>query len=100
MACMTGVRARPGTRLAGGKDAVIGGGGADVVNQYLRAGLVDELELHIVPLALGGGARIFDGPGPELELEQLRAIEARGVTSSTACSSRSVPRGASSSRPG
>jgi hypothetical protein len=34
----------------------------------------------VVPLVLGGGARLFDGLGPELELEQLRAVEAPGVT--------------------
>jgi dihydrofolate reductase len=63
---------------AGGKDVTVGGG-AGVVNQYLAAGLVDELELHVVPLVLGGGARLFDGLGPELQLEQVRAIEAPGV---------------------
>ena len=64
---------------AGGKDVVVGGG-AGVINQYLAAGLVDELELHVVPLVLGGGARLFDGLGPDLPLEQVRAIEAPGVT--------------------
>jgi dihydrofolate reductase len=64
---------------AGGKDVTIGGG-ADAINQYLAAGLVDELELNIVPLLLGGGARLFAGVGPDLELEQVRAIEAPGVT--------------------
>ncbi len=64
---------------AGGKDVVVGGG-ASVINQYLAAGLVDELELHIVPLVLGGGARLFDGLGPDLQLEQVRAIGAPGVT--------------------
>jgi dihydrofolate reductase len=64
---------------AAGKDVVIGGG-ADVINQSLTAGLVDDLELHIVPLVLGGGARLFDGVGPDLELVQLRAVEAPGVT--------------------
>jgi dihydrofolate reductase len=64
---------------AAGKDVFIGGG-ADVINQYLSAGLVDELELHVVPLVLGGGARLFDGVGPEVRLEQVRAIEAPGVT--------------------
>jgi dihydrofolate reductase len=64
---------------AAGKDVTIGGG-ADAINQYLAAGLVDELELHIVPLVLGGGARLFDGVGPDLTLEQVRAIEAPGVT--------------------
>ena len=64
---------------AAGKDVVIGGG-ASVINQYLAAGLVDDLELHIVPLVLGSGARLFDGLGPDLKLEQVRAIEAPGVT--------------------
>jgi dihydrofolate reductase len=64
---------------AAGKDVFIGGG-ASVINQYLAAGLVDELELHIVPLVLGGGARLFEGVGPDLKLEQVRAVEAPGVT--------------------
>ena len=64
---------------AGGKDVLVGGG-ASVINQYLAAGRVDELELHVVPLLLGGGARLFDGLGPDLQLEQVRAIEAPGVT--------------------
>ena len=64
---------------AGGKDVYIGGG-ADVINQYLAAGLVDELEIHVSPLVLGGGERLFDGVGPDLKLEQLRAVEAPGVT--------------------
>ena len=49
---------------AGGKDVFIGGG-ADVINQYLAAGLVDELELHVTPVLLGGGARLFEGVRPE-----------------------------------
>ena len=63
---------------AGDKDVFIGGG-ADVINQYLAAGLVDELELHVTPILLGGGARLFEGVGPRLKLEELRAIEAPGV---------------------
>jgi dihydrofolate reductase len=63
---------------AGEKDVLIGGG-ADVINQYLVAGHVDELELHVVPLLLGGGARLFEGIGPDLELEQIRVVEAPGV---------------------
>ncbi len=56
-------------------------GGADVINQYLAAGLLDELELHIVPVLLGGGARLFAGlGGADVELEQIRAVEAPGVT--------------------
>jgi len=64
---------------AGDKDVFIGGG-ADVINQYLAAGLVDELELHVVPILLGGGERLFDGVRPDVKLEVLRVVEAPGVT--------------------
>jgi dihydrofolate reductase len=63
---------------AGDKDVQLGGG-ADSINQYLAAGLVDELELHVAPILLGGGKRILAGVGPNLKLEQLRAVEAPGV---------------------
>jgi len=50
---------------AGGKDIAIGGG-ASTVQQYLRAGLVDEFEIHVTPALLGAGSRLFenlaDGP--------------------------------------
>ena len=54
-------------------------GGADVARQYLAAGLVDEMELHVVPVLLGSGERLLDDVG-DLELEQVRAVEAPGVT--------------------
>jgi len=63
---------------AGGQDVYVGGG-ASIINQYLAAGLVDEIEIHVSPLILGGGERLFDGVGPDLKLEQLRAVEAPGV---------------------
>jgi dihydrofolate reductase len=65
---------------AGGKDVFLLGGG-DIAQQYLAAGLLDELELHVVPLLLGGGARLLDNLGDaEVQLEQVRAVEAPGVT--------------------
>ena len=64
---------------AGDKDVFIGGG-ADAINQFLAAGLVDELELHVVPIILGGGARLFAGVAPDLRLEPIRTVEAPGVT--------------------
>jgi dihydrofolate reductase len=64
---------------AAGEQDVLIGGGADIINQYLAAGLVDEIEVHVSPLILGGGARLFDDVGPDLKLEQLRAVEAPGV---------------------
>jgi dihydrofolate reductase len=63
---------------AGGEDVFIGGG-AGTINEYLKAGLVDEIELHVVPILLGSGSRLFEGTGPDLKLEQLRAVEAPGV---------------------
>ena len=47
------------TRAADGRDISLGGG-AQTAQQYLRARLVDELEIHVVPLFLGGGSRLFD----------------------------------------
>jgi dihydrofolate reductase len=67
-------------REAAGDRDVFLGGGADSINQYLAAGLVDELELHVVPIVLGGGARLLEGVGPDVKLEQVRVIEAPGVT--------------------
>jgi dihydrofolate reductase len=65
---------------AGGKDVRLWGG-ADVARQYLAAGLLDELELHVVPVLLGDGARLFDNLGDAaVQLEQVRAVEAPGVT--------------------
>jgi dihydrofolate reductase len=63
---------------AGDQDVLLGGG-ADVAQQYLAAGLVDEFELHIVPILLGDGERLLENVG-NLKLEQLRAIQAPGVT--------------------
>jgi dihydrofolate reductase len=67
---------------AGDMDVAIGGGG-NVAQQYLRAGLLDEVQLHVVPVLHGRGVRLFEdhlaaGPG---ELERTRVIESpTGVT--------------------
>ena len=65
-------------QAAAGRDVVIGGG-ANVVQQYLAAGLVDEFELHVVPVLFSGGERLLENIG-NLKLEQVRVIEAPGVT--------------------
>ncbi|MEI8406462.1 MULTISPECIES: dihydrofolate reductase family protein [unclassified Kribbella] len=54
-------------------------GGATTINQYLTAGLIDELRLHVVPLTLGAGTRLFEGV-PPLKLEQVRSRAASLVT--------------------
>ena len=48
-------------RDAAGKRDVAVGGGADAVQQYLAAGLLDRIRLHVAPLFLGSGRRLFDG---------------------------------------
>jgi dihydrofolate reductase len=52
-----------GARAAAGARDVTIGGGASTIQQYLRAGLVDEMMLHVVPLLLGGGERLFEDLG-------------------------------------
>ena len=55
---------------AGGRDVSVAGG-ADTVRQYLRAGLVDTMTLHVAPVLLGAGERLFDG----LDLGAFRCTE-------------------------
>lgn len=57
--------------VAGGKDVAIAGGGT-LVRQVLAAGLLDELELHVVPVVLGDGMRLLD---PALGLDDKEGIE-------------------------
>ena len=64
---------------AGGQDVVIGGG-ANVAQQYLGAGLVDELNIALVPVLLGTGERLLENVGSDRRLDQVRAVEAPGVT--------------------
>ncbi|HEX6899727.1 MAG TPA: dihydrofolate reductase family protein [Thermoanaerobaculia bacterium] len=67
-------------QAAGGKDIMLGGG-ASAAQQYLKAGLVDEMEIHLVPTLLGGGERLFDGVGDDLHgLELVRTIAVPNVT--------------------
>jgi dihydrofolate reductase len=67
-------------RAAGGKDVSLGGG-ASAARQYLVAGLVDEMQISLVPTLLGSGERLFDGAGDDLHrLELVRTVAAPGVT--------------------
>jgi dihydrofolate reductase len=73
-----------GSALTRAREAVGDGevsvhGGATTINQYLAAGLIDELRLHIVPLTLGAGTRLFEGV-PPLKLEQVKSRAATSVT--------------------
>jgi dihydrofolate reductase len=65
---------------AGARDVWLGGG-AGAAQQYLRAGLLDEMQIHLVPILLGGGERLFEGIGADLRgLVPVRTIAAPGVT--------------------
>ena len=67
-------------QAAGDKDVSIGGG-ANAIQQYLAAGLVDEMQLNVVPVLLGGGARLFEnGAGAGLPLEQVLVVHTPDVT--------------------
>jgi dihydrofolate reductase len=63
---------------AGDKDVAVAGG-ANVVQQCLRAGLLDELQLHVVPVLLGSGVRLFDG-GEQANLEIVRVVDSPRAT--------------------
>jgi dihydrofolate reductase len=65
---------------AGDEEIQIAGGGS-AIQQYLRAGLLDELLLHVAPVLLGGGVRLLDNlDGADVKLEPVEAIESPMVT--------------------
>jgi dihydrofolate reductase len=65
---------------AGDKDVLLAGG-ASIVQQYLKAGLLDELQIHVAPVLLGEGTSLFDRLGIEpLGLEATRVIASPSVT--------------------
>jgi dihydrofolate reductase len=70
--------------VAGGKNVAIAGGGT-LLRQVIKLGLLDELELHIVPIILGEGTRLLDsdidlGPKQGIELEPMRVINTPEAT--------------------
>ena len=66
-------------RAAGDKNVLVHG--AATAQLALAAGVLDELEIHLVPVLLGGGRRLFANLGPEhVELERTRVLEGDGVT--------------------
>ncbi|WP_194832824.1 dihydrofolate reductase family protein [Nocardia sp. XZ_19_369] len=72
--CVTRARA-----ASGGRPVLVHGAGA--AQALLRAGLLDEMEIHLVQVLLGGGRRLFDGLGPDrIELDLIRRLTARDVT--------------------
>jgi dihydrofolate reductase len=66
-------------REAAGDQDVSVGGGAETIQQLIRAGLLDELLINQVPVLLGAGERLLEDVPAGVELEQLRVVEAPGV---------------------
>jgi dihydrofolate reductase len=65
---------------AGDKDVCVAGG-ANTAQQFLQAGLLDELQIHIAPVLIGEGIRLFDHLGREgIKLERIRVLESPGTT--------------------
>jgi dihydrofolate reductase len=68
-------------RAAAGANHVAIAGGAGIAQQYLRSGLLDEMQIHVVPLLLGDGVRLFDQVGADhAKLELARVIDSPAVT--------------------
>ena len=67
-------------QVAGGKDVMLGGG-ANVGQQYLAANLIDEIQIHLVPLLLGDGTRLFDNVDAQrVKLAPIRTVAGPDVT--------------------
>ncbi len=67
-------------REAAGDKAVAIAGGADIAQQYLNARLVDQVQLHLAPVILGGGRRLMDGIDPSIAFKVDRVVDSPGVT--------------------
>lgn len=74
-------RALAAAKVAAGDKVISVMGGADVAQQFLRAGLIDQIQLHVVPVLLGSGMRLFEhiGGGP-VELDVVEVIPTSAAT--------------------
>jgi len=61
-------------------DGMVAVGAASLAQQCIRAGLLDEIHVDLVPFLLGDGVRLFDRLGGPVELEQIEVVEGTGVT--------------------
>jgi dihydrofolate reductase len=70
---------RQAKKAAGDKNVMVHG--AELAQSLLRAGVLDELQIHLIPVLLGEGRRLFEHLGSDhIELEPIRVVEAPGVT--------------------
>ena len=68
-------------RAAAGDKNVGIWGGANIIREYLRAGLLDEMQIHLIPVLFGDGIRLFEDLGPErIELRRTSSIETPSAT--------------------
>jgi dihydrofolate reductase len=68
-------------RAAAGDKNVGIWGGADIIRQYLKVGLLDKMQIHLIPVLLGGGIRLFEDFDPEgIQLRRASSIETPGAT--------------------
>ena len=68
-------------KAAAGNRGIAVMGGADIGQKYIRAGLVDEISIHLVPVLFGGGTRMFEHLGGEhIQLETVEVIENPAAT--------------------
>jgi dihydrofolate reductase len=68
-------------RAAAGDKNVGVWGGANIIGRYLKAGLLDEMQIHVIPILLGGGVRLFEDLDPDrIELRRISSIETPSAT--------------------
>ncbi len=68
-------------KAAAGDKNVVVGGGANTAEQFISAELIDELQIHLVPVLLGEGLRLFDHTGSKpIKLEKTGVVDAPDVT--------------------
>jgi dihydrofolate reductase len=70
---------RQAREAAGDKDVAVAGG-ANVIQQFVRARLVDEFHIHVAPVLLGGGTRLFENAPADVNVEMVGVIESPRVT--------------------
>ena len=64
---------------AGDKDVGIWGG-ANIIQEYLKAGLLDEMQIHVIPVLFGDGTRLFEDLGGRIELKRTSTVDTPGAT--------------------
>jgi RibD domain-containing protein len=73
-------------RVAAGNKNVGISGGANIMRQYLKAGLLDEMQIHLILVLLGSGVRLFEDLDPEgIELRSTSSIDTPSATHSYVC---------------